>query len=245
MIIGISGRKRSGKDTLGAVLVARYGFTRVAFADGVRELTALVFGFGLEHVQSDLFKASRALPPFTGRELLQQIGNGVRDVIGDDTWIKLALAKCVGATENEGKCARCKRDASLHYWPAGHCYSANAYKEGTFVNSKHYVITDVRHPNEVAAVRAAGGKVIRLNTEESARTKHDYVSEQTGLCAFSPSGGLCGLPRVAHPCAFPFDRHPSETSLPDHSNEWIKYDAAFTGSMEENTSRAVRFAVEK
>lgn len=242
MIVGISGRKRSGKDTLGAVLVGRYGFTRVAFADGVRELTALVFGFGLEHVQSDLFKASRAMPPYTGRELLQQIGNGVRDVIGDDTWIKLALRKCV-----PGPCTTCGEPAEKHGdWPGLRhepCPNYNLDTGRRYIDSKHYVITDVRYPNEVAAVRAAGGKVIRLNTAESKLTLHDYVSGQTGTCV---AGSMrCGLPRAAHPCAFPFDRHPSEASLPDHSNLWIKYDAVFTGSMEENTSRAVRFAVEK
>jgi len=37
MIIGLSGYAQSGKDTVAEVLVDNYGFTRVAFADKIRE----------------------------------------------------------------------------------------------------------------------------------------------------------------------------------------------------------------
>jgi len=36
-LLGLTGKKRSGKDTFAAVLVEEYGFTRVAFADPVKE----------------------------------------------------------------------------------------------------------------------------------------------------------------------------------------------------------------
>ena len=38
MIIGLTGFARSGKDSVAKVLVDQYGFTRVAFADKIREL---------------------------------------------------------------------------------------------------------------------------------------------------------------------------------------------------------------
>ncbi len=37
MIIGLTGYAQSGKDTVANILVERYGFTRVAFADKIRE----------------------------------------------------------------------------------------------------------------------------------------------------------------------------------------------------------------
>ena len=37
MIIGLSGYARSGKDTVAQVLVEKYGFQRIAFADKIRE----------------------------------------------------------------------------------------------------------------------------------------------------------------------------------------------------------------
>jgi dephospho-CoA kinase len=38
MIIGLSGYSRSGKDEVAKILVEDYGFTRIAFADKIREL---------------------------------------------------------------------------------------------------------------------------------------------------------------------------------------------------------------
>ena len=43
-IIALSGRKQAGKDSASEVLVKRYGFTRVALADLLRELCSRVFG---------------------------------------------------------------------------------------------------------------------------------------------------------------------------------------------------------
>ena len=37
MIIGLSGYAQSGKDTVAKVLIEEYGFTRIAFADKIRE----------------------------------------------------------------------------------------------------------------------------------------------------------------------------------------------------------------
>ena len=42
-IISISGRANSGKDTLADVLVSRHGFTKISFADPLRELCSKVF----------------------------------------------------------------------------------------------------------------------------------------------------------------------------------------------------------
>ena len=37
MIIGLTGYARSGKDTVAQILVDKFGFTRVAFADPIRD----------------------------------------------------------------------------------------------------------------------------------------------------------------------------------------------------------------
>ena len=37
MIIGLTGYAQSGKDTVAKILVENYGFTRIAFADKIRE----------------------------------------------------------------------------------------------------------------------------------------------------------------------------------------------------------------
>src|SRR5690606_14272906 len=42
VLIGLSGKKRAGKDTVAAYLVEKYGFSRVAFADPLREVALKV-----------------------------------------------------------------------------------------------------------------------------------------------------------------------------------------------------------
>ena len=44
-IIGITGRKFSGKDTSGEFLVKNFGYERIAFADALKEGIKLIFGF--------------------------------------------------------------------------------------------------------------------------------------------------------------------------------------------------------
>lgn len=246
-ILGLAGRIHSGKDSIGAVLVRDHGFKRVAFADGVRELVAEIGGWSSEYVFSDTFKGqivqtnvsalgNRKVETdpsrLTGREILQRTGMACRKVFGDDVWIKIALAKCVP----HGECSVCKRPIEHHL-----------YRDHEYGDRKHYVITDVRFPNELAAIKAAGGKVIRLNRAESLTTRHGfYVDPVTrgvppvACCDYTfPDGDYCGFPAAAHPASYSADRHASEVSLPDESNDTIKYDAVYTSSLEQNTARVI------
>lgn len=51
MLIGMTGLKGSGKDTAAAHLVAVHGFTRVAFADLLKESLAAFFGITMEEIE--------------------------------------------------------------------------------------------------------------------------------------------------------------------------------------------------
>ena len=96
ILIGVSGRKRHGKDTFAARLVERHGFTRVAFADPMREmalaldpiisegwrLSGLVEAFGWEE--------AKANPEV--RRTLQRLGTEAgRGVLGDGIWVDTAM----------------------------------------------------------------------------------------------------------------------------------------------------------
>lgn len=151
MIVGLSGYARSGKDEAAKVLVEEYGFTRIAFADKLRDfLYALdpivdrkpVYRRGLlgrfrrpvayatTRVQSvinmhgwDGYKESPYGPEIRG--LLQRLGTEAgRQVMWDSIWIDAAFAD----TDPNG----------------------------------NYVITDVRFPNEAEAVRQRGGVLWRI-----------------------------------------------------------------------------------
>lgn len=127
IIIGIAGKAGSGKDTFTRRLTEAHGFTRVAFADPLKELarkidpivqapgwapmrlTAAESFFGAE--------GAKKLPEV--RRFYQELGQGVREIIGAETWVDLAFEKVWGIVSSGG----------------------------------NVVITDVRHPNEVAMIQ--------------------------------------------------------------------------------------------
>lgn len=164
-IIGLMGKKRSGKDTFAERLVSAHGYRRVAFADPIREaLLELNPIVSAEEWQDDLelsnhgvdevrlaelvdrlgWEGAKANPEV--RRLLQEFGVGLRRV-DNDLWLNAALRK-VDAAEGP------------------------------------VVITDVRFPNEFDALAARGAtmvRVVRPGTEPS----DQHVSE-TALDDYEP-----------------------------------------------------------
>jgi hypothetical protein len=97
MLIAFSGFKESGKDTAAQVLVEA-GYTKVAFADALRELLLAIdpyvpiyghtypsrLSYVIEDIGWDL--AKRSIPEI--RALMQRTGTeGVRQVFGADAWV--------------------------------------------------------------------------------------------------------------------------------------------------------------
>jgi hypothetical protein len=142
-LIGLVGKARSGKDTFARGLVER-GYTRVAFADPLREmveridpLVTLPGGSGA--------RLSSALMNFGGwegikgspygpeaRRLLQEAGQAVRR-LDEGFWLRVGLGKA--------------RDV-IAACPAARAGAA--------------VITDVRYTNEADAIQKAGGVLVRI-----------------------------------------------------------------------------------
>ena len=99
-VVGLVGFAQVGKDTLGGVLVRDYGYTRLSFADVLRDcLYALNPIITLKRIRVqdivdehgwDWAKVNR--PEI--RELLQRLGTEVgRNILGEDIWVETALRK--------------------------------------------------------------------------------------------------------------------------------------------------------
>lgn len=145
LLVGISGRKASGKDTLVTALRERlrwkYQTDQLAFADELKNHCINLFGLTEEQCfgsgKNDLTDISWNTWPYTRmtdyhenefmrvREVLQGYGALMRR-INPNCWINICLD-----------------------------YAKESWAEVVF-------ITDVRYPNEVAAIQKLGGKVIRL-----------------------------------------------------------------------------------
>ena len=52
-ILGICGKKRSGKDTAGEYLIENYGYVRYAFGDPVKDVCRVMFKFTEEQLYGD------------------------------------------------------------------------------------------------------------------------------------------------------------------------------------------------
>ncbi len=95
--IGLSGYARAGKDTVGKILVKQHGYVRASFADKLKDLALRVnpiadcAGYPLSHYvgEAGWEDAKDRLPEV--RRLLQAIGTGVRDIVGPNTWVDLAM----------------------------------------------------------------------------------------------------------------------------------------------------------
>lgn len=136
-IIGLAGKARAGKDTAGQFLVDHHGFTRVAFADKLKEaayqldpiIQPLTYGhLNLQEVVDHYGweKAKDEYPEI--RRILQALGTEAGwKIHGHNLWVNAAAT------------------------------TIDALPVGTPV-----VITDVRFPHEVAWIRSQGGIITEI-----------------------------------------------------------------------------------
>lgn len=139
MIIGISGFQGSGKDTIADYLQNIYGFKRDSFAATLKDAVAAVFGWDRELLEG------RTTESRQWRETV------------DEWW-----ANRLGMPNLTPRLV-------LQLW--GTEVARKAFHDDTWIasleNKLHkthndIVITDVRFPNEIKAIKNAGGIVIRV-----------------------------------------------------------------------------------
>lgn len=154
-LIGLCGYARSGKDSVAEILSADYGFTRVAFADALKDVAYLADPHFLRPlVDAYGWDAAKKEPKV--REFLQDLGVAVRLILGPDTWIDAALP-----------------DTKPPF--------------GSPVQPLT-VVSDVRFPNEAAAIRERGGVVwqvvrpgvgpVNAHESESALFTSDFTPDR-------------------------------------------------------------------
>lgn len=98
MIIGLSGYASAGKDSVAQILVEKFGYKRMAFADAIRDILYTLDPLthnGL-HVKTvvDDYGWDIAKQDVEIRRLLQVLGTEVgRNVFGDDVWVDVLISK--------------------------------------------------------------------------------------------------------------------------------------------------------
>ena len=160
MIIGISGKAGSGKDTAAKMLEVLYANPDISyedfankryknfadiqivhFADSLKETAQVLFRIG--EWETNTQEGKKTTINWIGktvRELLQGIGQGLRDAIDPNLWVKILFANTEG-------------------W-------------------SNYIIADVRYPNEVYAIKKRNGILIRIDRKGAGAGNH---SSETAL----------------------------------------------------------------
>lgn len=160
MLIGISGKKQSGKNTVGVILQCLYenatfeqiedtidaglmiydpkDMELVSFASKLKEIASNLIGSSYWEFEGQIFKDEKnPLIGITNREILQKIGTSFRKLFGEDIWIKVLFK----------------------------------YLEYKGLD-KNYIITDVRYKNEAKAIKERGGILIRVNRNTDSNDTH-------------------------------------------------------------------------
>lgn len=99
-LLGITGRAHAGKDTFAQALI-QHGYRRMAFADALKEVTALIANepthLYFDPVSKEEYTDALGM---TRRQALQLLGTeGIRKVLGDDVWVRRVLREW----ESDGK----------------------------------------------------------------------------------------------------------------------------------------------
>lgn len=158
-IIGITGLKHNGKDTIANYLCQKYNYTKIAFADPLKEACQSIFGFNYEQIHGSLKETldeywfgltPRQILQFVGTELFRKEMKRLNEEFGEELWILSAKKKITEIIKNN---------------------------ENALI-----VISDVRFPNECEMIKKQNGTLIRV-VRSSVNISHDlhdsekYVSD--------------------------------------------------------------------
>lgn len=154
-IIGVSGRKGHGKDTIADYICLKYNFIKISFADPLKETCRILFFFDDNQLYHNKKEEIDPLWNITPRKTFEYIGTDIMrnnieqllPTIGNDFWVKhlkYRVEKLIESNKNI-----------------------------------KIVVSDVRFQNEVALIKELGGICVKVKRNNSNNTTKyiDHESE--------------------------------------------------------------------
>lgn len=137
LLIGLTGRARSGKSTAAEHLVGTYLLEHYAFADPLRDGLMAIFNLDPRDFEGDRKEQPLAWLDRSPRQLMQSMGTEwARNTVHPDVWVKLAeqnldyMTKALGAVLG-------------------------------------FVVSDVRFENEADLIRRRGGTIVHISRADA------------------------------------------------------------------------------
>ncbi len=143
MIIGITGLISSGKGTVADILVNEHNFTKLSFADKLKDGIATIFGWDRAMLEGDTtesrnwretgdaFWTNETGREITPRLVLQEFGTDcMRNGFYDGVWVSLVKQEIINNPQN------------------------------------NYIIPDVRFPNEIQIIKSLDGEIWNVRRGE-------------------------------------------------------------------------------
>ncbi len=148
MIVGLGHQAQVGKDTAANFLVERYGFKRLAFADKLKQV---------------LYDINPIVTP-----LVPQDEARIQTIVDVDGWeVAKTIFEVRRMLQELGVAARDHIDRNA--WVTPVIKQLDIYQD--------FVITDVRFPNEFAALYRKGARMVRITRSEAQGNAGTHQSE--------------------------------------------------------------------
>lgn len=167
------------------------------FARALREIVQILTGLPIDYLYTDEFKRNEMSKewtkrfqtfecdehnedgftdrPLTGREFLQILGtDAIRDNLHPNAWVNALMSKYVSPQVNEdGFIVEQVMDFGTVLWKPNPILDPYMFP--------NWIITDMRFPNEMEAVRSRGGITVRVNRAKAVPRIHQLHESETAL----------------------------------------------------------------
>lgn len=156
VLIGIMGKKGSGKDTVSDYLVENYQFHKLAFADPIKQVAQIMFDFTEPQLNGELKETIDKRWGISPREVFQKLGTEFGQF-----------------------------DLPKYFPTLGEKVNRNFWVErlkieyGKLPINCNVIVSDVRFNHEIEEIKKMGGKIIYIERNERIWEKQDgHLSEK-------------------------------------------------------------------
>lgn len=154
LLIGLIGNKRVGKDTSANILVDKYDFTKLAFADPIKQIISLLFDVD---VSENIDKEVPTEYDVSLREFYQKFGT---DLMHEDIYKYFPKLE--------------KHIPKKMFWVLKTFRSIEKYKKE---GKNKFVISDVRFIHEAKYIKENGGLLVKITCDNIDIGKDKHISE--------------------------------------------------------------------